>query len=182
MNRPGWIKLYNQTVDSDFWIAEGDSFDYRSAFIHVLLSANWRHGVSTKCGHIITIKRGQLLTSIRKLGATFHWDKHKVYQWLKYMAAADMLSYESVGFGTVLTVVNYDKYQSDADTVAHTPTHEATHTVTDTPTHKVAPRSKTKDIRQQTEDIKSAHAGPPSVGRIGPPIGSREWYELHNDD
>ena len=98
------------------------------------------------------------------------------------MAAADMISSKSVGFGTLLTVVNYDKYQYDADTVAHTPTHEVAHKVTDTHTHEVVPRSKTIDIRQQTEDSKSASAEPPPAEGIGPPIGSREWYALHNDD
>lgn len=182
MSRPGWIKLYNQTLDSDFWIDVDMPFDWRSAFIHVLLSANWRPGISRRGGHTITVERGQLLTSIRKLGATFHWDKHKVYQWLKFMAAADMVTYKSIGFGTLLTIVNYGKYQNDSDTpthtVAHTPTHEDTHT----PTHTVAPRSKTIDIRQQTEDSLSAHAGPPPAERIEPPRGSPEWYALHNDD
>lgn len=182
MTRTGWIKLYNQTLDSDFWTADSDPFDYRSAFIHVLLSANWRQGVSRRSGHIITIERGQLLTSIRKLGAIFRWDKHKVYQWLKYMDAADMIRSESVGFGTVLTVVNYDKYQNDTDTVAHTPAHTPADTAAHTPAHEVAPRSKTKDIRQQTEDSKSAPAEPPPERKPEPPIGSPEWYRLHYDD
>lgn len=183
MSRPGWIKLYNQTLDSDFWIDADEPFDWRSAFIHILLSANWKKGVSRRSGHIITIERGQLLTSIRKLGAIFRWDKHKVYQWLKYMDAADMIRSESVGFGTVLTVVNYDKYQNDTDTVAHTPTHTPADTAAHTVTHEVAPRSKTIDIRQQTEDSKSpAHAGPPPAEEDEPPLGSPEWYAKHYDD
>ena len=181
MSRPGWLKLYNQTLDSDFWMID-HPFSYRDAFIHALISANWKQGVTNRNGHTFTIQRGQWLTSIRKMAATFKWDKYKVYQWLKFMAACDMITSENVGFGTVLTIVNYDKYQSEADTPTHTPTHEDTHTPAHKDTHEGTPRSKTKDIRQQTEDNKSASAGTPPAESIGPPLGSREWYALHYDD
>lgn len=172
-------------MESDFWLID-QPFSFRDAFIHVLLSANWVKGVTTKNGHTLEVQRGQLLTNIRKLGATFHWDKHKVYQWLKFMAAADMLKSENVGFGTVLTIVNYDKYQNDADTVTHTPTHEVAHEDahedTHSPTHEVAPRYKNKEKRKQKEESKSpADAGTPPADNE-PPIGSPEWYKLHYDD
>ena len=177
MSTIGWLRLHRQTMDSDFWLID-QPFSFRDAFIHVLLSANWTPGTTYKNGHSIQIQRGQLLTSIRKLGNTFHWDKHKVYKWLEFMAATNMITTKSVGFGTVLTVVNYDKYQSDTDTVTHAPTHEAAHTST----HEVAPRYKNKEERTQKEESKSAPAGPPPVEKIGPPIGSPEWYALHYDD
>lgn len=179
MSRPGWIKLYNQTLDSDFWTEVDMPFDWRSAFIHVLLSANWRQGVSSKGGHTITIERGQLLTSTRKLGDTFHWERKKVYKWLEFMKEAGMITSESVGFGTVLTIVNYDKYQNDGSTIAPAPTPTVATTPTPTPTPTVAPRSKTIDIRQQTEDSLSASADP-SQNVL--PVGSPKWIEEHQND
>lgn len=179
MNRPGWIKLYNQTLDSDFWIDEDEPFDWRSAFVHVLLAANWRKGISRKSGHSITIERGQYLTSIRRLMATFHWSRKRVENWLKGMDGYGMITSKSVGFGTVLTVVNYDKYQSDGATVEHTVEHKVEHTEGHTQGHKVDPRSKTIDRRQQTTDIKSAPAEKPLPE---PPIGSPAWYERHYND
>lgn len=173
--RPGWIKLYNQTLDSDFWLDEDEPYDWRSAFIHVLLSANWRKGTSRKNGHTITIDRGQWLTSIRKLMATFHWSRTRVENWIAGMSKYEMLTAESVGFGTVLTVVNYDKYQSDGAKVEHTVEHKVEHTPEHTMEHKVEPRSKNKDIRQQKEDSIFA---PPEQ-----PAGSEEdedgiiWYD-----
>jgi hypothetical protein len=151
-NQPGWIKLYKQTLESDFWLSEDEPFDWRSAFIHVLLSANWRKGTSRKNGHMITIERGQLLTSIRKLMATFHWSRKRVENWIKGMTEYGMLESQSVGFGTVLTVVNYDKFQSDGAKVEHTVEHKVEHIPEHTVEHKVDPRSKNKDIRQQKEE------------------------------
>lgn len=180
--RPGWIKLYGKMLDSDIWLID-QPFSFRDAFIHVLLSANWTDGVTYKNGHTVTIQRGQLLTSIRKLGAVFHWDKHKVYQWLKYMNACGMITSESIGFGTVLTVEKYDFYQSGTDIPAHTPTHEVAHENAHTPTHEVTPRYKNKEIRKENEDSKSpADAGTPPADTNEPPMGTPEWYALHYDD
>lgn len=182
MNPHAWIKLYDKTLESDFWSETEEPFDWRSAFIHVLLSANWKKGISRRCGHTIMIDRGQYLTSIRKLMSTFHWSRKRVENWIEGMTTYGMLTSHSVGFGTVLTIVNYDKYQSGGATVEHTEGHTEEHTEGHAKGHTEDPRSKNRDIRKQTEDSKFAHAGPPSVERIGPPQGSPEWYALHNDD
>ena len=182
MNRPGWVKLYNQTLDSDFWSDNDEPFDWRSAFLHVLISANWRSGISRKCGHTIVIERGQWLTSIRKMMATFRWSRKRVENWIDGMKKYGMLESKSVGFGTVLTVVNYDKYQNDGAKVEHTQGHTAEHTEKHTQGHTEEPRSKTTDIRQQTEDNISARAGKPQEALPEPEPGTPEWYAAHYDD
>lgn len=182
MNRPGWIKLYNQTLDSDFW-ADPDPFSLRDAFIHVLIAANWRDGVTRRNGHRVVIHRGQWLTSIRKLMDTFRWSKNRVYRWLKVMKDYGMIESENLGFGTLLTVVNYDRFQISQDTDGHRDGHETEDTVGHTDGHRdgheVGTRSKTIDRRQQTTDIKSAPAEKPLPE---PPIGSPAWYERHYND
>ena len=171
MSDIGWVKVYRQTLDSEFWTRSDEPFDWRSAFIHVLLSANWKQGISRKNGHMITIGRGQWLTSIRNLMATFRWSRKRVENWLKGMDTYGMLTHKSVGFGTVLTVVNYDKFQSDGATVEHTEEH-----MTD-------PRSKKEEERRQKEESQSpAAAGTPPAVKREPPIGSKEWLALHYDD
>jgi len=181
-DRIGYLKLYRKTVDSDFWV-DPDPFSLRDAFIHVLLAANWREGISRRNGHKVVINRGQWLTSIRKLMETFHWSKNRVYRWLKTMRDYEMLESENLGFGTLLTVVNYDKYQISPDGNGHTDGHtnEDTHGHTDG--HEVGTRSKNnKEGRTQKEESLSAHAGPPPAETIEPPRGSPKWYALHNDD
>ncbi len=187
--QPGWIKLYKQTLDSDFWL-DPEPFSHRSAFIHVLLSANWRQGVSRRNGHKVTIKRGQWLTSIRKLMDTFHWSKNRVYRWLQAMKDYEMIESENLGFGTLLTVVNYDKYQVSPDTDGHRDGHTDGHTVEDTDGHRDGTRSKNKDIRQQKEDSISACAEEPAApdpeddddeGWMSPEEAIRLWESTHSD-
>ncbi len=186
MNDSGWIKLYRQTLDSDFWTEIDMPFDWRSAFIQVLLSANWKPGTAMKGGHTLHIQRGQLLTSVRKLSTIFHWDRKKVYKWLKYMEDNGMMTVESLKWGTLLTIVKYDDFQTDGATVAPALTARDTATVAPAPTARdtatVATRYKNKEYRKKKEENKSASAGPLPAGMSEPSRGTPEWYKLHYDD
>ena len=184
-NRPGWIKLYNQTLDSDFWL-EKEPFDSRSAFLHVLIAANWRKGVTHIQGTKLTIERGQWLTSIRKLAAIFHWSVDRVYKWLEIMADHNMLTRENVRFGTLLTVVNYDKYQCDAYTQQNTQQNTEPNTQQNTDRNTEPTQSKT--IRLKTEDSVLA---PPAQDADAPPEDNDEgddpeeawakWISTHSE-
>ena len=166
--KQGWIKLYTQTLESEFWDT-GEAFDYQHAFLHILLKANWKPGTFHKSGHTAHIQRGQCLTSIRNLGAAFHWDPHKVYKWLNFMEELGMLKAESLGFGTLLTVVNYDKFQCDA----YTPSNEVSNTVSNAPSNIPSnkpsnevsnkPSTQYKTIYRSIEDKKEDTILAPSV-------------------
>lgn len=186
MSRPGWVKVYNQTLDSDFWI-DPAPFSHRDAFFYVLLSANWRPGVTRRNGHVREIKRGQLLTSLRKLQAAFHWGStDRVNRWLNLMHRYGMIERENLEYGTLLTVVNYDKFQGGPDTPKDTledsPKDTVEDTPMDTPMDKVAVRSKTIDYRQQTTDSISAFADDDDDdddGAMDPEEARKVWESLN---
>lgn len=168
MSKPGWIKLYNQTVDSDFWI-DPAPFSHRDAFFHVLMSANWRPGVTHIHGRKFTIERGQWLTSIRKLAVIFHWSRDRVYKWLEIMKDYDMIQSESVGFGTLLTVVNYEKFQNSADSKQDSQQDSKQDTQQDSKQDSQQDTKPTQSkniysIRQQTSDNVSAPPERPASG------------------
>lgn len=186
MNDIGWVKVYKQMLDSDFWNS-AEPFTPRSAFIHVLLSANWKDGRIYHDGKTITIKRGQWLTSIRKLSETFHWGTRRVYRWLDMMEKFGMVTRENLKFATLLTVVNYSKYQDRGNTSDNTNdnTNDNTsdNTNDNTSDNTNDNRSKKEEERRQKEESKSpAAAGPPPAVKREPPIGSKEWLALHYDD
>lgn len=187
MSAPTWVKLFYQTLESDFWEDSDEPYDWRSAFIYVLLKANWRYGVSRSHGHTIGVNRGQWLTSIRGLMKKFKWSRTRVEHWLNGMEKYGMLSAENVKFGTVLTVVNYDEYQvytaKGEHTGEHKPEHTEEHDGEHTGEHKGEPRSKKiEERREKEENISPAPAGTPPADKPEPPIGSKEWYALHYDD
>lgn len=185
MNNPGWIKLHYQMLESDIWTSK-EPFTARSAFIHVLLSANWKDGKVYHDGKAITIKRGQWLTSIRKLSDTFHWGVHRVYRWLDMMEKFGMVTTENLKFATLLTVVNYSKYQTYGNTSdntnGNTSDNANSNDSSNTSDNTNGNRYKNKERRIQKEESKSpASAGLPTA-KPEPPIGSKEWLKLHYDD
>ena len=106
----GWIKLYRQLQDCWIWL-DKEPFDKRSAWVDLLLTANHSDKKLLFNGELITVKRGQILTSVRKLSAKWKWSVNKVYRFLKLLESDEMLQKESDKDRTLLTIVNYSIFQ-----------------------------------------------------------------------
>ena len=106
----GWIKLYRQLQDCWIWL-DKEPFDKRSAWVDLLLTANHSDKKILFNGELITVKRGQILTSVRKLSAKWKWSVNKVYRFLKLLESDEMLRKESDKDRTLLTIVNYSIFQ-----------------------------------------------------------------------
>ena len=106
----GWIKLYRQLQDCWIWL-DKDPFDKRSAWVDLLLTANHSDKKILFNGELITVKRGQILTSVRKLSAKWKWSVNKVYRFLKLLESDEMLQKESDKDRTLLTIINYSIFQ-----------------------------------------------------------------------
>lgn len=106
----GWICLHRSIQDSSIW--EGsEPFDKRSAWIDLLLSANHEDKDIMFDSHVRTIKRGQLLTSVTKLSERWKWSKKKTLKYLRLLEEAKMVTKKSDNRATLLTLLNYSKYQ-----------------------------------------------------------------------
>ena len=106
----GWIKLYRQLQDCWIWL-DKEPFDKRSAWVDLLLTANHSDKKILFNGELITVKRGQILTSVRKLSAKWKWSVNKVYRFLKLLESDEMLQKESDKDRTLLTIENYSIFQ-----------------------------------------------------------------------
>lgn len=106
----GWIKTYRKIQDCWIWL-DKEPFDRRSAWIDLLLTANHSDKKILFNGELITVKRGQILTSIRKLSEKWKWSYDKCSRFLKILESDGMLQKQSDNFRTLLTIVNYELYQ-----------------------------------------------------------------------
>ena len=106
----GWIKLYRQLQDCWIWL-DKEPFDKRSAWVDLLLTANHSDKKILFNGELITVKRGQILTSVRKLSVKWKWSVNKVYRFLKLLEDDEMLQKESDKDRTLLTIINYSIFQ-----------------------------------------------------------------------
>lgn len=111
----GWIKLYRQIQDCWIW-AEKEPFDKRSAWIDLLLSANHRDKKMLFNGKLITIRRGQYLTSMRKLSERWKWSINRTYRFMKLLEDDKMIHRKSDKDRTLITVENYSNFQDCENT------------------------------------------------------------------
>lgn len=113
--KEGWISLHRKLQDCVIW-SNSQPFDMRSAWVDLLLLANHRDAEIIFDYKPITVKRGQYLTSVRKLSARWSWSKNRTLKYLKLLESLQMIQRESSNQRTLLTIVKYDFYQGVEDT------------------------------------------------------------------
>lgn len=166
----GWIKLHRKIQECDLWISD-EPFDCRSAWIDLLLSANHEDKSMLFDGHLISIGRGQLITSVRKLSVKWNWGKDKTLKFLNLLQELQMLEKNSDSRRTLLTIVNYDNYQiKDTDEQTLTQTVSRQYADTDADTDKPQTRN-IKNIKNEKNDKEDKNSirekfTPPSLEEV----------------
>lgn len=112
MAKEGWIKLYRRLQDCYLWIEE-EPFDRRSAWVDLLLSANHDEKTLRFGGHMVTVGKGELVTSTAKLAKRWGWSRHKVSNFLNELEGEGMLGQVRDMKKTRISVQNYDIYQAN---------------------------------------------------------------------
>ena len=109
----GYIKLHRQLQDCWVWMDEKDPepFSRGQAWVDLLMLANHADKKTRVDNRIVTIQRGQKLTSIRKLAERWKWSRKKVSNFLDLLESDDMISQERATKYTLITIVNYTVYQ-----------------------------------------------------------------------
>jgi hypothetical protein len=109
----GWIKLHRSLAKHPLWLKE--PFTIGQAWADLLMLANY-HDSTVFVGHkVMTIHRGQVFTSLERLGTRWRRDRKTVRRWLGAYGSDGMLdratAYGADGGYTLLTIRNYDAYQ-----------------------------------------------------------------------
>ena len=105
----GWNKIYRSIQEHWLWTCE--PFSRGQAWIDLLLMANHKSNKIMINGTLEVVERGQRVTSIRKLADRWRWSTKKVSHFLEQLVKDKMIEYKSDTSKTVITIVNYDKYQ-----------------------------------------------------------------------
>jgi len=111
MRKPtGWVALHRKIWKSDVWKSK-KPFDERSAWVDLLLMAEFADGAKAK--------RGQILTSYGELADRWHWSKSRVHRFIHNLEADKCIKISpsksgtanGTASGTVLTIEKYAVYQ-----------------------------------------------------------------------
>ena len=101
----GFIKIFRK-IEKWEWYDDGNTF---RLFIHCLLKANYED----KRWHGHLIKRGSFITSRKKLATELKLTEQQIRTALDKLKLTNEITSEATSQFTVLTVKNYDSYQSN---------------------------------------------------------------------
>ncbi|EVY98693.1 DnaD domain protein [Staphylococcus aureus] len=108
----GWISI-DRSIQNHWLFKEKRTFSKFEAWIYLLMEANHSKAKVPIGNQIVTVERGQRLTSILTLSDLFNWSRFKVKTFLDLLESDGMLEIKTTSKYTLITIVNYDFYQSE---------------------------------------------------------------------
>ncbi len=114
----GWVRIYRSLADHPIWM--GRRFTPGQAWVDLIMLANFHDGKVLQGSVWIPVLRGQVFTSQLALAKRWHWNRKTVRGFLKALNLDNVLDIQTsnrtdTGY-TLLTLLNYDKYQgADGD-------------------------------------------------------------------
>lgn len=144
----GWIKIHRQITENILYDAE--PYDRLHAWIDLLLRAQHDKEEFVYKGQHIHLEEGQLITSPSALANRWKWSRNKVYRFLKLLSDTQMVTRVGTPNGTLLTIVNYGKFQGKGTTNG-TPNETPKRTPDGTPNE-----THTRNIKNDKEEKKDS--------------------------
>lgn len=108
----GWISI-DRSIQNHWLFKEKRTFSKFEAWIYLLMEANHSKAKVPIGNQIVTVERGQRLKSILTLSDLFNWSRFKVKTFLDLLESDGMLEVKTTSKYTLITIVNYDFYQSE---------------------------------------------------------------------
>jgi hypothetical protein len=105
-----WIKLHRSLNDNPLWLLE--PFTKAQAWVDMCLNANWKDGVFSVRGNVVSIKRGQLGWSEITMMKRWKWSRNKVRLFLSYLERSGNIVQQKTHITSITTICNYNTYQS----------------------------------------------------------------------
>lgn len=143
MERRRWIKLYMMDYDEVYH----DSKMFH-LWIDILLHTNpvdyYHHGD--------LIKRGQCILSLNQVAERCHMSKPTVSKYLRLLEECGKIKLDIQHKGTKVTVLNWDKYQSDTSTSGLELNQEVNHSLNQEVNHLLNPNK--KSLKEESKRIK----------------------------
>lgn len=146
----------------DHYLFSGEEFSRRDAWIWLLGQASYEPHKLRYQSKVITVGRGEVPTSYRKLAEKWRWSVGRVSRYLSMLSMEGMIdTHTDTGF-VIVTICNYDKYQAsltkgdtpidtDIDTDTDTLIDTDTDTATDTNIKNIKKEKKEKKEREQSK-------------------------------
>ena len=156
----GYVRIY-RCIEDNILFRDPEPANKKSAWVDLIIMANHKKAEILIGNTKVIVKRGQKFTSTRKLAERWGWSRNRVMRYLALLESEGMVYRECIANGTLLTIVNYGKYQGARDTNETTngATDEATSEATNGATSGAQTIMSKNDIKNdlKNEEEKSSH-------------------------
>lgn len=109
----GWIKLHREIMDNDMWLEK--PFARGQAWVDLLLLANHADKNAYVNGQLVTVLRGELVTSNATLCKRWGWSNTKVIAFLNELVESGSITKKTSHRYTLLNISNYAAFQGFCD-------------------------------------------------------------------
>lgn len=107
----GWVKLHRAVCES----AVFDDAEILRLWIYILINAAHKDHDTIYQGKIVHIKKGEFVTGRKILAREFKLSESKIYRMLTTLAELGNIEIKSNNKFSLVTVVNWAKYQDDSE-------------------------------------------------------------------
>ena len=178
----GWVKTHRSLMDHWLWTEK--PFDKARAWIDLTMTVNHKDAKIMFDGAPLEVKRGETITSIRKLSTRWGWSTTKTNKFLNVLESENMIAQKKDTKKTVLKVLNYDIYQSsdeqEKDTEVTQKRHRSNTEVTQKNTNKNDKKNK-NDENVENDKNKETHNTPKGEMISKPKIDYQKFVNYWNN-
>lgn len=175
-----YIKLYEQILNWE-WFCDPNTLQL---FLYLLLKANYKD--SSFQG--VDVKRGQIVTSLSKLGQATGQTIRMVRDNLKHLEMTGEVTSQSTNRYRIITIVRYDEYQSSDKQNDKQMTNEVTSELTSKAANKTATsieyieHKENKELKNKTPSV----FVPPTLDEVteycrerGNRVDPEKWFDFY---
>ena len=106
----GWISLHRKILENPI-LNRSRVYSNFEAWIWLLLKANHKDNKFMLGSELVKVKKGDMITSQKKLCKQFRWGNTKLRNFLKVLQKDGMIALESTTQATYISICNYESYQ-----------------------------------------------------------------------
>lgn len=161
MSKPaGWVKLHRAITEN--WIWSSEKHNKQSAWLDLIMMVNHEDRKIAIGNKVVIIKKGQVWTSYEKLRQRWKWSNDKLRGFITALVNDKMIAVQPTKIGTLITVLNYKKYQGSSGYDEYEPVNESENQSENIPESKSESRSVTnKNDTRMSKNSKKGTAGAP---------------------
>ncbi len=169
----GYIFLHRKIINNQYYFSE--PFTRISAWVDLLLLANYKYGMFYKRGIKVEVKRGQVGYDSESLAKRWKWSRGKVLRFLKELENDNQIVQEKSHVTNLISIVNYNQYQNVVQEIVQETVQE---TVQQTDTN-----NKDKEFKEKKElNIPFENFWKLYPKKISKPKCEQKWNKLKNEE